>query len=75
MKKAKVLKNKQFKKIIAHIEAHIGDFATGMLVAILADSLDHLCADGQDHSIRNMEIIYNDFFSYKKEFSDIGNEE
>ena len=67
--KAKILKNKQFKKIIAHIEEHLGEFQTGLLIAILADSIDNLSSDGVDHIIRNIEITYNDIFSYKADIN------
>lgn len=68
--KPKIIKDKDFLTVLQHIEDKIDTTGTGALISILADSLDNLTKDGHDINIRSIEIIYNDFFSYKQTFSE-----
>ena len=69
MAKTKLVKDKAIIKIIEHIEAKVGSEATGVLIAILADSLDNLTkGESESRNIRCMEIKYNDYFTTKYDF-------
>lgn len=68
--KPKIIKNKDFLRVLQHIEDKIDTNGTGALISVLADSLDNLTKDGHDINIRSIEITYNDFFSYKQTFSE-----
>lgn len=68
--KPKIIKNKDFLRVLQHIEDKIDINGAGALISVLADSLDNLTKDGHDINIRSIEIIYNDFFSYKQTFSE-----
>lgn len=70
MRKPSIIKNKDFLTIIQHIQNKVGENGTGALISILADSLDKLTEGGNDVSIRSMEIIYNDLFTYKQVFEE-----
>lgn len=68
--KPKIIKDKDFLRVLQHIEDKIDTTGTGALISVLADSLDELTKDGHDVNIRSIEIIYNDFFSHKQTFSE-----
>lgn len=68
--KPKIIKDKDFLRVLQHIEDKIDTNGTGALISVLADSLDELTKDGHDINIRSIEIIYNDFFSHRQTFSE-----
>ena len=63
-----VIRDKPFKEMIKHIETKIGKNGTGILIGVLADSLDNLTKDVESRTIRTIEIKYNDFYSTKFDF-------
>ena len=67
MKKT-IIKDKDFKRIINHIEEKIGGYSTGALIAILSDSLDNLTKGVESRNIRSIEIKFNDYYSTKFDF-------
>lgn len=60
--------NKSIKTIYNHIEAMIGEQATGAFLALIADSLDKFVKGVDKREIRNVEFTINGFYSLKYDF-------
>lgn len=62
MKKPKLIKDKRFLTVLSFIENSLGPVDAGILISILADSLNNLVKDAPERNIRTISIKYNDYF-------------
>ena len=68
-KNMKIAKDKNVKRAIEFIEEKVGYEAAGAFIEIIADSLESLTKGVESRTVRTIEIIYNDCFSTKYDFT------
>lgn len=67
-KKPKLIKDKDFLRMLNFLEGSLGSDYAGLLLSIVADSITNLVNGVKERNVRTVEIKYNDYFSTKYDF-------